>query len=113
MTRDERGAVTPLAVSATFLCTLVALVLGILGGALVTQRQTQSAADLAALAGATAVQHGRDGCAAADRSAYANRATLMECTVDGQTVTVRLSRLAPRMLGRDVVVRALARAGPR
>jgi secretion/DNA translocation related TadE-like protein len=113
MTLDERGGVTPLAVSGIVLCAVVAVLLSILGGALVTVRQTQSAADLAALAGASALQHGRDGCAAAEHIAATNDTTLMDCTVDGQVVTVRVSRLAPRMFGRDLVVRALARSGPR
>ena len=112
MTKGERGSVVPFAVGGLVALLLLAVVLSVIGGALVTRRQVQAGADLAALAGATALQHGRNACEAADRSASLNDVTVMGCDVDGPTVTVRVSRLAPRMFGRDLVVRALARAGP-
>ena len=112
MRRDERGAITPLALGAIGLLVLAALLLNVIGAAVVVQRQVESAADLAALAGATAVQHGRDGCASAERAASANHADLTACSVDGQVVDVRVSRQAPRMFGRDVLAHARAKAGP-
>lgn len=111
--RQARGAVTPLAVAGIVLCAIVALLAAAVGGVLVARRQAQSAADLAALAGATAVQHGRDGCAAAVLSAGLNTATLTGCLVEGQVVTVRVSRATPRMWGRELTVQAEGRAGPR
>jgi secretion/DNA translocation related TadE-like protein len=112
VTRGDRGSVVPFAVGGLVTLLLLAVLLSVVGGALVTRRQVQAGADLAALAGATALQHDRDACDAADRSAELNDVSLMGCEVEGATVTVRVSRLAPRMFGRDLVVRALARAGP-
>ncbi len=113
MSRDDRGAVTPFVASGLVLTVVVALLVAVVGGALLTQRRAQSAADLAALAAATAVQHGRHACLAAASSADRNGADLVDCEVVGDAVTVLVARVAPRMFGRELVVRARARAGPR
>jgi secretion/DNA translocation related TadE-like protein len=94
------------------LLALAALVLAFQGGVLVAQRRVQSAADLAALAGASALQRGDDGCAAAGMVARRNGAALRHCAVDAQELLVTVSRAGPRALGRAVEVRASARAGP-
>ncbi|HSV37171.1 MAG TPA: Rv3654c family TadE-like protein [Nocardioidaceae bacterium] len=112
MSKRARGSIVPFAAAGVVTVLLLSLLLGVIGGALVVHRQVRAAADLAALAGASAVQHGHDACDAADHSASLNDVTLMDCEIEGQVVTVRVSRLAPRMFGRDVVVRAIARAGP-
>lgn len=112
MSKGQRGSIVPFAAGGLVALLLLSVLLSVVGGALVTHRQVRSAADLSALAGASALQHGRDACEAADRSASLNDVTLMDCDVEGMVVTVRVSRLAPRMFGRDLVVRALARAGP-
>ena len=112
MTRSQRASVVPYFAASFALVAVLAVALSVVSGAAVVSRRTRSAADLAALAGAAALQHGRDPCQAADRSAQLNDVTVMVCEVDGQTVTVQVSRLAPRMFGRDVIVRARARAGP-
>lgn len=112
MTRDSRGSVVPFFAASFVLVAVLAVVLSVVGGMAVVTRRTQSAADLAALAAATALQHGRDPCEAADRSAGLNDVTVMACEVVGEVVLVDVSRLAPRMFGRDVIVRARARAGP-
>ena len=113
MTRGGRGSVTPLAVAGLSMFVLLALVGSVIGGALVTLRRAQAAADLAALAGAVAFQHGREACAAAARSARLNDATVEECLVDGQVVAVRVAVATPRMFARELLVSAYARAGPR
>jgi secretion/DNA translocation related TadE-like protein len=71
-----------------------------------------SAADLAALAGASALQAGEDGCAAARSNARRNEATVTACSVDGQDVTVLTARRTQPVLGRRFTVHASARAGP-
>ncbi|HET7691169.1 MAG TPA: Rv3654c family TadE-like protein [Nocardioidaceae bacterium] len=112
MTRPARGSVVPFFAASFVLVALLAVVLSVIGGAAVVSRRTDAAADLVALAGATALQHGRDACRAADRSASLNDVTVMVCEIQGQAVWVEVSRLAPRMFGRDLIVRASARAGP-
>lgn len=94
---------------------LLTLVLAFHGGALVAQRRAQSAADLAALAGASALQEGDDGCAAAAATARRNHAQLSSCRVvgsSGRELVVTVIRDGPRLLGRKVDVEASARAGP-
>jgi secretion/DNA translocation related TadE-like protein len=113
VTRTQRGSAIPFAAAAIAILMLAAMAISVVGGALVSRRQAASAADLAALAGATAVQHGRDGCAAARRSTEANGASLDACSVAGPVVEVRVSRPVPVMFGRELVARAVARAGPR
>jgi secretion/DNA translocation related TadE-like protein len=113
VTRDGRGSVTPLVLGGIGMVVLSLLLTSIVGGALVALRRTQAAADLAALAGAVAFQGGRDACAAAERSANLNDATLAECVLTGQVVAVKLTSAAPPMFGHELVVRAYARAGPR
>lgn len=112
MSRSERGAATLFALGGLLLLSMLAMLLAVVGGTLVTHRRAQSAADLAALAGAAAIQHGRDGCSSATRTAAGNGAELDSCEADGGYVTVRASIETPRMFGRRLVVRAEARAGP-
>lgn len=94
---------------------LLTLVLAFHGGALVTQRRAQAAADLAALAGAAALQAAGDGCAAAAATARHNGARLASCRVvgpGGRELVVTVRRDGPAVLGRRVDVKAAARAGP-
>jgi secretion/DNA translocation related TadE-like protein len=109
---DEDGAAALVAVTLAvvlLLCTTAA----VLGGRLLTdQRRAAAAADLAALAGAAAVQRGLDGCPHAQRVAVANEAVLTHCRVDGQEVRLTVPTESVRFLGRLVRPRAEARAGP-
>ena len=110
--REERGAAALLAVvlcSAVLVCTMTAVV----GGRLLTDhRRAAAAADLAALAGAAAVQRGASGCPAAEQVADANGAVVTACSVDGQVVRVAVRTDSVRFLGRLARPRAEARAGP-
>ncbi len=94
---------------ALLLCTTVAVAAGRL---LTDHRRAAAAADLAALAGAAAVQRGLQGCAQAGRVARANGAVLTECRVDGQEVRLAVRTDSARLLGRLVHPTAEARAGP-
>ena len=108
----EEGAAALLAVTlaaAVLLCTTVAVMTGML---LADQRRAAAAADLAALAGAGAVQRGLAGCPQAQQVATANGAVLTECRVDGQQVRLAVRIESARVLGRLVRPRAEARAGP-
>ena len=89
--RDERGAGSVLAVA----------MIGPAGdghgrgggvvGVVAAHRIAQSAADLAALAGAGALQDGGDACGQAADVARRNRARLSGCAVDGWNVSVVVS----------------------
>lgn len=110
--RAERGSAVPFAVACLGLVLLVGAAVGVVVAMVVAHRRAQSAADLAALAGATAVQHHTDACTAASRSAVANGARLGACAVAGQTVTVTVSMPGPHWLGQRADLAAQARAGP-
>lgn len=115
---DERGLAAPVVVTLTGLLLVLTLVGGVLGRLLVDQRRVSAAADLAALAGAGAMQVHHDACAAAGRTARSNGAALTSCTVSGEQVAVTASLTSTGMaglfglLGRTVAVEADALAGP-
>ena len=109
---SERGSAAVLAtVLAGVLC-VATVMLAALGAAVADQRRVAAAADLAALAAASAVQDGRDACAAARSVAGRNAARLDSCAVSGAVVTVRTTRRTHPLLGRRFMLRADARAGP-
>lgn len=109
--RDERGAATVYAVMLIAVLAVSALALTLLAGVFAVRRQMESAADLAALAGAQAHQHGRDPCAAAASIADRNRAELTSCTVVGDDVRLTVEHRGDGLLG-HLPVPARARAGP-
>ncbi|HET7350583.1 MAG TPA: Rv3654c family TadE-like protein [Marmoricola sp.] len=110
--RDERGAGTVLGLTMAAVVLFVALAVAGATAVVTTHRVAQSAADLAALAGATALQQGDDACGQAGEVARANRATLRSCAVDGWTVTVSVTASGATVLGRRVEQAARGRAGP-
>jgi secretion/DNA translocation related TadE-like protein len=73
--------------------------------ALVRQR-AETAADLAVLAAAAAVQRGQPGCDLAGEVAARNGGRLVSCGVAGDTVAVRVQ------VGASITATAQARAGP-
>lgn len=108
---DERGAAAVLGVAMMGL--LVTVTLGVSGavGVVGAHRRAQSAADLAALAGAGALQDGGDACARAAVIAGRNGASLRRCEVDDWDVQVEVARRV-RLLGHDLELPARGRAGP-
>jgi secretion/DNA translocation related TadE-like protein len=86
--------------------------LGVVAALFHAHRVAQSAADLAALAGATALADGGDGCGAAAGIATANGAALDACRVQGSDLTVTVRVTGPRWLGQSADLVAQARAGP-
>jgi secretion/DNA translocation related TadE-like protein len=111
--RDDAGAATVLVVAMAGVLMFVMVGLGAAGGLVVAQRRAQSAADLAALAGATVTG---DACAEAGRIAAANDTTLEECRLDGEEVGVVVSVPGPELpwasRWSQLRVTAEARAGP-
>jgi secretion/DNA translocation related TadE-like protein len=113
--RDESGAATVLVVAMAGVLLFVMSGLAAAGGLVTAQRRAQAAADLAALAGASALaglSEAVDACAAAARVAGANAAALDACTADDRTVRVTVSVGGPDVPWREVRVSAEARAGP-
>lgn len=116
MTRPgaDRGAATVLTVAMAGVLLLVGAATGVVGAVVVAHRRAQAAADLSALAAATALAHpsGRDPCTAAAEVAGANGAVLDACRVEGSDVVVEVRVSGPRWLGQDQDLAAAARAGP-
>ena len=109
---DERGAATLIVLALCGMLMFVGLALSGVAAIVLTQRSAQAAADLAALAGATAAGSGADACAAAGDIAQANGAVLASCELAGPVVTVGVSVDGPRLVDRRYDVTAEARAGP-
>lgn len=103
-----------LVVAMAGLLLLVGAAAGVVGAIVAAHRTAQSAADLAALAGAAALADhaGRDPCATAGEVAAANEAVLGSCTVKDAGVAVEVVVRGPRWLGQDQDLTARARAGP-
>lgn len=100
---DDRGSAT--IVNAGILVALVSLfaVIATAGALVVARHQAQTAADLAAVAGAYALFRGLEPCAAAAEVAALNGASLGACRAEGRDVVAAAS-----VRGRE----AWARAGP-
>ena len=110
--RGERGSATLFAVAVIGLLVLVGAGLGVVGAMVHAHRVAQSAADLAALAGAAAAGRGGDPCAVAGSIAGANGASLDSCAVEGLDVRLQVTVPGPRWLGQRHDLSAQARAGP-
>jgi secretion/DNA translocation related TadE-like protein len=109
---DERGAATVLVVALLGLLLFVGAALGVVGALVQAHRVAQSAADLAALAAASALARGEDPCSAAASVAAANGAEAVRCAPDGLEVRVGVRVTGPRWLGQAADLDAEARAGP-
>lgn len=109
---DERAAATLVVLAFGGLLMFVGLALAGVAAIVLTQRSAQAAADLAALAGASAAGTGADACAVATEIAEANGAALATCELAGSVVTVDVRVDGPRLAGRRYDVTAQARAGP-
>lgn len=112
-TGSDRGAATVWAVGA--IAGLMGLtVFGLhLGGALVARHQAESAADLAALAGAGGVVIGvQDPCAQARRVTERMRVQLASCRTRGWDVLVEVTARPGGLWGELGTATGRARAGP-
>lgn len=108
----DRGSMTVLSLAVVGVVLTLTVAGLVLASAVVASHRARLAADLGALAGASALQRG-DGataaCARAARVATANRARVGSCAVDGATLTLSVDVVAPGW-GSPAVARA--RAGP-
>ncbi|MBY3988317.1 flp pilus-assembly TadE/G-like family protein [Rhodococcus fascians] len=111
--RDDEGGATVLAALAMSALIAVVVMVMHVGSAVGARHQAQSAADLAALAGAGALDRGvADACKTARTLAVRMGTQLRECSIDEWDVIVTVGQ--PVFLGRfgmsDAI--ATARAGP-
>jgi secretion/DNA translocation related TadE-like protein len=109
---SERGAATVLVTACLGVLLLIGCALAVVAAIVTAHRAAQAAADLAALAGATAARDGGDPCSAAGAVAADNGGRLVGCDVDGADVTVRVEVPGPHWLGQPYDLTAAARAGP-
>ena len=109
---DDSGSATVHAAVMIAVLVTVALLAGAAVSVFTAHRKVAAAADLAALAGASALQHQESACPAAGRIAARNDATLVSCDVSGEVLTVRVSRAVDSVFDTSVTVHARARAGP-
>ena len=110
--RDETGSATLLVLVMVGVLVLLGAALAVVTALVATHRAAQSAADLAALAGARGVASGTDGCRAATRIAAANGARVTACVATGRVVDVEVEVSGPRWLGQTADLAARSRAGP-
>ncbi len=104
----EVGSATVLALAGVLACLTVAGIWLASGRAALARQRAETAADLAALAGAQSLAAGTPApCAAAGAAAAANAGRLLACSIAGDDVRVVVGVSAP------VAARASARAGPR
>lgn len=110
-TRGEQGSATVLVVACLSFLLLTGAALGVVAAMVRAHRMAQSAADLAALAAASALQRGDAACATAARVASANAASLGDCRAAGREVRLTVTVPGPVWLGRASDLTAEARAG--
>lgn len=115
--RQEHGSAAVLVTVLAGLLVMVAAASTVIAGMLVGHRQAAAAADLAALAGAQALDPAGAGgvgaaCGQARVVARANGARLVGCDVMGRDVLVRTSVGVRGLLGLTWDVAGRARAGP-
>ncbi len=110
---DDRGAATVWSAGVIAVMVSVAVFGMHLGAAMVARHHAESAADLAALAGAAQVLPGEQyACTQARRVTDRMRVQLESCRLRGWEVLVEVSVQPPGWLGRLGVATAQARAGP-
>ena len=110
----ERGAGTVLILGVVAAVLLLAVGIAALGAAQNARGAAQAAADLGALAGATALRDGFDPCRTAGAAVVRNGAVTASCEVlAGGVVRVVATRDASGPAGVLGTARASARAGPR
>jgi secretion/DNA translocation related TadE-like protein len=102
----------PFAVACLGVVLLLGAALGVTAAMVTAHRTAQAAADLAALAGASAAARGEEPCGAAKHVADGNGATLSGCRREGADLWVTVVVTGPHWLGAAADLAAQARAGP-
>jgi secretion/DNA translocation related TadE-like protein len=107
----ERGVATVWAVTWMTACAAIATIVAAVGVATARQHEIDAAADLAALAGASAIQHGGEACAAAAATAASNNSELHSCEINGDEIEITANGRV-YLLGLKLRLTSQARAGP-
>lgn len=110
--RTEAGFATLWAVVLIIVLSMVTFIAAGLTGVTGARHRAESAADLAALAGAVSARDGGDPCAAAAAIARSNDGELLSCTADQRVVQVSVGVLTPMIWGATWRQVGVARAGP-
>jgi secretion/DNA translocation related TadE-like protein len=110
--REEQGLATVWALALIAVLSLVALVVAGRTALVGARHRAESAADLAALAGAVAARDGADPCAAAAAIAQGNHGRLITCTAERDVVEVSVAVRSPMLWGSSWQQVGVARAGP-
>jgi len=108
---SDRGSATVFVVIALTMILFATLVIATIGGLVVGHRRAQAAADLSALAAASALGTAEDPCAAADAVAAANGASVESCGSGQSAVTIVVSVAGTALSLGGVRLHAEARAG--
>ncbi|GAA3820604.1 hypothetical protein GCM10022242_22850 [Nocardioides panacisoli] len=112
MARDERGGATVFTISCIGLLLLLGAALSVVAAMVAAHREAQAAADLAALAAASAIADGGDPCGEGAAVAAANGARLTSCSIEGTDAVIEVVVTGPRWLGQTGDLTGQARAGP-
>lgn len=107
---DDLGSATVLVVALACVAIVLASALAGLGAAVAARHRAEAAADLAALAGAQALQSGEPACPVAEEIAAANGAVEVTCTIEGREVVVGVAVETGGLL--SLPARTISRAGP-
>jgi secretion/DNA translocation related TadE-like protein len=109
----DRGGATVLVLAIGLVTVLVAIASAAVGSAIVARHRAQTAADLAALAGALDSLDGVEvACARAREIAASNGGHLIACDLDGLDVVVTVEARPSGLAAMGGTARASARAGP-
>ncbi|MGQ4600891.1 Rv3654c family TadE-like protein [Nocardia sp. R6R-6] len=112
-TSGEHGVATVFACSGLVALISVTLLIAQVGAVVVARHRAQAAADMAALAAASALVQGVNvACAEAGEVARRMGTRIRDCTAAEWDVSVTVEANVPIGLYRDRSVRAIARAGP-
>lgn len=107
----ERGSATVFMMSGLAVILFVGVAVAGASGLVVAHRRAQSAADLAAVAGAGALGTATDPCEVAGRLAAAADVTVESCRSTPVDITLVVWAAGPDLMGQHPRLRATARAG--
>lgn len=107
-TSSQAGSASVLSIFLIALLVTLAVGVGCAGLLLISHRHVETAADLVALAGATAAQAGELACPAAARIAIKNQVVLQSCEENAGMVAVRVKTKPLKWLQLTVTARAVA-----
>ncbi len=110
--RCQRGYATVWAAGWMAVCLSVTWLVLLLVVAVARQHHLDGAADLVSLSAAAAQQRGRDPCTTAADIAAANAVRLVDCSVRGVDVVVRVGDTVRLPIGITLGLTSSARAGP-